>query len=110
MYPIVANVLVAIVEKPLTSFVVVELPLGVVRDRFIHRIVYRNRASAAQPASWFEDVVIRCVRYAFAHIPPKLARVFFSKRIALPLLKFRMLRHGYLRSLLHWVEVNKVNQ
>lgn len=100
----------AIVEKPLTSFAVVKLPLGVVRDRFIYRIVYRNRVSAGRPASWFEDVVIRCIRYAFAHIPPKLARVFFSKRIALPLLKFRMLRHGYLRSPVHWVEVNKVSQ
>lgn len=98
----------AIMEKALTLFVVVKLPLGVVRDRFFLRIVYRNGTSAGQPVSWFEDVVIRCIRYGFEYIPPKLARVFFSKQIALPLIKFRILRHGYVRSPVHWVEVNKV--
>ncbi|CAG8973002.1 hypothetical protein HYALB_00007849 [Hymenoscyphus albidus] len=66
-----------------------------------------NRSPFVQTASWFEDFIIRCVRYAFANIPANIGRVFFSKPVALPFLKFRMLRHGFLRSPIHWEEVNK---
>lgn len=61
-----------------------------------------------QQASWFEDIVIRCVRYAFAYIPASIGRVFFSKHVALPFFRFRMLRHGYFRSPFHWQEINMV--
>jgi hypothetical protein len=63
-----------------------------------------------QQASLFEDFVIRCVRYAFANIPSSIGRVFFSKMVALPFLRFRMLRHGYFRSPIQWREVEQVCQ
>ncbi|KAI1085767.1 alpha/beta-hydrolase [Whalleya microplaca] len=83
-------------------FLLFELPFQFVRERYLHK--RENQSQFLQKASAFEDVVIRCVRYAFAHIPPKVGRVFFSKPVALPFLKFRMLRHGYLRSPIHWNE------
>lgn len=57
-----------------------------------------------QRFSPFEDVAIRCIRYGFANIPPEVGRVFFSKQVALPFLRYRMLRHGYLRYPVHWSE------
>ncbi|TVY83874.1 Monoterpene epsilon-lactone hydrolase [Lachnellula suecica] len=66
----------------------------------------QNQTPFVQKASWFEDIVIRCVRYAFAYIPANIGRVFFSKPVSLPFLRFRMLRHGYFRSPIHWHEVN----
>lgn len=33
-------------------------------------------------------------RYAFANIDPKVGRVFLSKNVALPFLRFRMWRHA----------------
>jgi hypothetical protein len=59
-------------------------------------------------ASLFEDVVVRCIRYAFANIPPGIGRVFFAKEVALPFLWFRLLRHGYLGSPIHWREHQEV--
>lgn len=65
----------------------------------------RCQSPFVQDATAFEDVVIRCVRYAFANIPASVGRVFFSKLVALPFTRWRMLRHGYLR----WpVEVREV--
>lgn len=32
-------------------------------------------------------------------------RVFFSKAVALPFFKFRMLRHGYTKSPIPWREI-----
>lgn len=55
-------------------------------------------------ASPFQDFVIRCVRYAFAYFPAKIGRVFFSKEVALPFFRFRMLRHGYRESPIKWHE------
>jgi acetyl esterase/lipase len=49
-------------------------------------------------------VVVRCVRYAFANIPPSIGHVFFCKQVALPFLGWRMLRHGQLTPPLHWEE------
>ena len=59
-------------------------------------------------ATLFEDFVVRCIRYAFAEMPAKIGRVFFSKPVALPFLRFRMLRHGYLRSPIRWHEISEV--
>ncbi|KAI1877979.1 uncharacterized protein JN550_000161 [Neoarthrinium moseri] len=83
-------------------FLLFQLPLGFINERFF---VSRKKQSAfVQIASPFEDFVIRCVRYAFANLPPKVGRVFFSKPVALPFLRFRMLRHGFLKSPVHWHE------
>ena len=50
-----------------------------------------------QKATFFQDLVIRCVRFAFAKLPAKVGRVFFSKWVAWPFFRWRLLRHGYLR-------------
>lgn len=63
-----------------------------------------DRPAFVQQASPFEDFVVRCVRYAFANIPPKVGRVFFGKKVALPWLRWRLLRHGHLRSPIFWKE------
>lgn len=52
--------------------------------------------------------MVRCVRYAFANIPPRIGRVFFAREVALPFLWFRLLRHGYLGSPIHWWEHREV--
>jgi acetyl esterase/lipase len=39
-------------------------------------------------------------------MPAFIGRVFFSKQVSLPFLRFRMLRHGYLRCPLPWREVS----
>jgi acetyl esterase/lipase len=93
------------ISHSLTSVTVIQLPLGFLYD---HLILPRSKSSPfVQQASWFEDVVIRCVRYAFAYIPASIGRVFFSKPVSLPFLRFRMLRHGYLHSPIHWKEINR---
>jgi hypothetical protein len=69
----------------------------------------KSRSPFAQQATWFEDFIVRCVRYAFAEIPASIGRVFFSKPVALPFLRFRMLKHGYLRPPIHWHEIKKVS-
>ncbi|KAH8673914.1 Alpha/Beta hydrolase protein [Xylariales sp. PMI_506] len=83
-------------------FLLFQLPRDFVRDRYL--VAYGNRSPFVQVASPFEDFVIRCVRYAFAHLQPNVGRVFFSKAVAVPFLRFRMLRHGYLKSPVHWHE------
>ncbi|KAI1450758.1 alpha/beta-hydrolase [Annulohypoxylon stygium] len=85
-------------------FLLLKLPYSFIRERFL--IGYNKQSPFVQKATPFEDFVIRCVRYAFANIPPKVGRVFFSKPVALPFLRFRILRHGYLRSPVHWNEYN----
>lgn len=45
-----------------------------------------------------------CVRYAFRDIPASVVRIFFSKTVALPFMRWRMLRHGYLRAPVQWRE------
>lgn len=92
--------------QSLTWISVLKLPLGFIYDHFI--ISSGRRNPFVQQASWFEDVVIRCVRYAFTFIPASIGRVFFSKPVSLPFMRFRMLRHGYLRSPIKWREVKKV--
>jgi acetyl esterase/lipase len=60
-----------------------------------------------QHASIFEDIVVRCVRYAFARIPASIGRVFFSKWVVYPFFRFRLLRHGYLTSPIQYSEINR---
>ncbi|GAW11163.1 hypothetical protein ANO14919_005050 [Xylariales sp. No.14919] len=79
-----------------------QLPYHFIRERYF--LKYENRSPFVQQASPFEDFVIRCVRYAFANIPPRVGRLFFSKPVALPFLRFRMLRHGYIKSPVYWHE------
>ncbi|KAJ8068128.1 hypothetical protein OCU04_003699 [Sclerotinia nivalis] len=86
-------------------FLIIKLPLSFIKDRFLTS--YKKRSPFIQQASWFEDIVIRCVRYTFAYIPANIGRVFFSKAVALPFLRFRMLRHGFINSPIHWHEVNQ---
>ncbi|RYP17522.1 hypothetical protein DL765_004486 [Monosporascus sp. GIB2] len=83
-------------------FLLIRLPYEFIHERFF---VSRNdQTPFVRNATPFEDFVIRCVRYAFANIPPGIGRVFFSKPVALPFLRFRMLRHGYLRCPVRWHE------
>lgn len=85
---------------------VFQLPSGFIHERFLLRP--DAQPAFVRQASPFEDIVVRCVRYAFANISPKVGRVFFGKRVALPWLRWRMLRHGYLRSPVHWREYRSV--
>lgn len=85
---------------------VIKLPLSLIKDRVLTGRPRRN--PFVQQATWFEDIVVRCVRYAFAFIPARIGRVFFSKMVALPFLRFRMLRHGYFKAPIHWQEIKMV--
>lgn len=86
---------------------VVRMPLQFFKEHVL--TPKRKRSPFVQQASIFEDVVIRCVRYAFANIPATVGRVFFSKSVALPFIRFRMLRHGYLQSAVQYEEVKEKN-
>ncbi|KAF2836654.1 alpha/beta-hydrolase [Patellaria atrata CBS 101060] len=81
-----------------------QLPYQFLRERYFTEKTYQT--PFVQRSTAFQDLVIRCVRYAFAFMPAYIGRVFFSKAVALPFLRFRMLRHGYLRSPLAWKELN----
>lgn len=83
-------------------FLVFELPVTFLYERYL--LKKEDRPAFVQQASPFEDFVVRCVRYAFANIPPKVGRVFFGKKVALPWLRWRLLRHGHLRSPIFWKE------
>jgi hypothetical protein len=82
---------------------VLQLPFQFVYERYF--VAPEKRSPFARNATFFHDVVIRCVRYAFANIPASVGRVFFSKAVAYPFLRFRLLRHGYLRSSIFFQEV-----
>ncbi|KKY33306.1 putative alpha beta-hydrolase [Diaporthe ampelina] len=64
-------------------FLVFELPVTFLYERYF--LKKEEQPEFVQQASPFEDFVVRCVRYAFANIPPKVGRVFFGKNVALPL-------------------------
>lgn len=81
-------------------------PYQFIKERYL--TPREKRSSFVQRATPFQDFVIRCVRYAFANMPAYIGRVFFSKAVSLPFLRFRMLRHGYLRPPIPWREVNRV--
>ncbi|EDU42765.1 repeatmulti-domain protein [Pyrenophora tritici-repentis] len=86
---------------------VLVIPYQFVRRRFL--IPYEHRSPFVKKATPFQDLVIRFVRYAFANMPAFLGRVFFSKAVSLPFLRFRMLRHGIFTSPLRWTEVKRPN-
>ncbi|KAM4055257.1 steryl acetyl hydrolase [Hirsutella rhossiliensis] len=96
---LVRTCLVALQALP---FLVLQLPFQLVRDRLARPM--SPTASLPHESTVFEDVVVRCVRYAFRAIPTSVNRVFFSKGVALPFLRWRMLRHGYLDCPVHWHE------
>ncbi|KAK4623842.1 Putative steryl acetyl hydrolase mug81 [Fulvia fulva] len=81
------------------------MPLELIRERYL--TPKEKRSPFVQRATLFQDVVIRCVRYAFADIPSIVGKVFFSKWVSLPFMKFRMLRHGIWKSPIYWREVNR---
>ncbi|KAF7502898.1 hypothetical protein GJ744_004936 [Endocarpon pusillum] len=74
-------------------FLILQLPYQFMQERYL---TGRDEQSPfVQRATVFQDIVIRCVRYAFAHMPVKIGRVFFSKQVAYPFFRFRLLRHGH---------------
>ncbi|TKA82792.1 hypothetical protein B0A55_01772 [Friedmanniomyces simplex] len=81
------------------------LPYQLLRERYLTSGPHQS--PFVRHATLFQDLVIRCVRYAFARIPASIGKVFFSKNVALPFLRFRMLRHGYWRSPIYWREVDR---
>lgn len=83
-------------------FLLFRLPVSLARNRLLRPRAKRPPFVAR--ASLFEDLVIRCVRYAFANIPASVGRVFFCKGVSQPFLLWRMARHGYLRSSGMWAE------
>ncbi|KAL9566102.1 hypothetical protein ACKAV7_010284 [Fusarium commune] len=85
-------------------FLLIRLPYEFITDRYLTHST--RQLAFTQTATVFEDLVIRCVRYAFANIPARVGRVFFGKHVALPFIHWRMLRHGYIRSPVHYREYN----
>ncbi|KAF1834917.1 alpha/beta-hydrolase [Decorospora gaudefroyi] len=83
------------------------IPLQFIHERFL--TPPERRAPFVQKATPFQDLVIRFVRYAFANMPAFLGRVFFSKAVSLPFLRFRMLRHGIVTSPIRWTEIKRPN-
>ncbi|KAF3073103.1 putative steryl acetyl hydrolase mug81 [Trichoderma lentiforme] len=84
-------------------FLLVTLPIQFVWNRYC-RSYASHKSSYLKGSTIFEDVVIRCVRYAFASIPANVGRVFFSKDVALPFLIWRMKRHGFKDFPVYWKE------
>ncbi|KAF8466656.1 hypothetical protein BDZ91DRAFT_724745 [Kalaharituber pfeilii] len=86
-------------------FLAFELPCQILYERYLsnpkHRLAWTLRASL------FQDVVVRCVRYAFRNIDPKVGRVFLSKDVALPFLRFRIWRHPPSTTSISWDEVEE---
>ncbi|KIX07910.1 uncharacterized protein Z518_02564 [Rhinocladiella mackenziei CBS 650.93] len=95
--------LVATVSLRVIPFLVLQLPYQLVRERYFTK--RDQRSPFTQHATIFQDIVVRCVRYAFANIPASVGRVFFSKWVAHPFFRFRLLRHGYLRCPMFYREV-----
>ncbi|KAM7195737.1 putative xylulose kinase [Rhypophila sp. PSN 637] len=81
---------------------VFRLPASFIFERYILQLT--RRPAFVKRASPFEDFVVRCVRHAFANLPPRIGRVFFSKAVSLPFLRYRLLRHGYVHSPISWRE------
>ncbi|KAL7270326.1 hypothetical protein RUND412_006973 [Rhizina undulata] len=89
------NVFACVVQA--LPFLVLELPTQLIRERFFTEEAYQQPFT--RRSTLFQDIIIRCVRYAFTNIPSRIGRVFFSRGVALPFLRFRMMRHGYGRNL-----------
>ncbi|KAJ4319172.1 hypothetical protein N0V94_004045 [Neodidymelliopsis sp. IMI 364377] len=88
---------------PALPFIALVIPYQFVRERYV--LSFEQRSPFVKKATPFQDFVIRCVRYAFANMPASIGRVFFSKGVSLPFLRFRMLRHGIVTSPIRWTEV-----
>lgn len=82
--------------------IVFELPVSFIVERYFTHP--SKQLPFTQGATAFEDFVIRCVRYAFRYFPARVGRVFFSKYVSLGFLRWRMLRHGHVRSPVHYRE------
>lgn len=80
------------------------LPFRLISERLL--TPRKHQSPFVRQASPFQDFVIRCVRYAFARFPAEIGRVFFSRPVALPFLRWRMLRFGYLHSPVQWKDVD----
>lgn len=91
----------------LIAFKAILIPYQFIRERFL--VPHEHRAPFVKKATPFQDFVIRFVRYAFANMPAFLGRVFFSKAVSLPFLRFRMLRHGIVTSPIRWTEIKRPN-
>lgn len=83
------------------------IPYQFIRERFF--VARELRTPFVQKATPFQDLVIRFVRFAFANMPAFLGRVFFSKPVSLPFLRFRMLRHGIVTAPIRWTEIKRPN-
>jgi len=81
------------------------MPYEFINERYL---TYNSGQSPwVRHATPFQDIVIRCVRYAFAFIPATIGKVFFSKNVAMPFFHFRKFRHGYWNSTIHWEEIGR---
>jgi acetyl esterase/lipase len=89
---------------PAVPSLLFQMPYSLIRERYL--VPPEDRNPFVQRATGFQDLVIRCVRYAFEFMPAHIGRVFFSKAVALPFLRFRMLRHGILLPSPAWYEIN----
>ncbi|KAK8252291.1 Alpha/Beta hydrolase protein [Phyllosticta capitalensis] len=90
---------------PALPHLAIILPCQFVQERFL--TPSESRSPFVQRATPFQDFVIRYVRYAFAFMPASIGRVFFSKPVSLPFMRWRMMRHGYLHSPITWREVKE---
>lgn len=90
---------------PAIPHLAIIVPYNFLRERYL--TPFRSRSPFVQKATPFQDFVVRYVRYAFAFMPASIGRVFFSKPVSFPFLRWRMLRHGYLRSPIAWREVKE---
>ncbi|PSK46155.1 hypothetical protein B9Z65_5123 [Elsinoe australis] len=86
-------------------FLIFVMPHELITERYFAHPT--GRSPFSRRATLFQDIVIRCVRYAFARIPAMIGKVFFSKPVALPFFFFRKLRHFIIHSPIHWHEVKR---
>ncbi|EHY56400.1 hypothetical protein ABEF92_006644 [Exophiala dermatitidis] len=84
-------------------FLVFQLPFHLIKERLLTE--KEKQSPFTQHATFFQDVVVRCVRYAFAKIPASVGRVFFSKWVSYPFFRYRLLRHGHLHCPMFYTEI-----
>jgi len=78
-----------------TTWSVFRLPLSYLWARL--SLVDKDAPPFSQ-ASFFEDIVLRCVKYAFANVDYRVGRVFFSKDVAAKFYRYRLASRGWLSS------------
>jgi len=97
------------IQKNLISILGWRMPVDIIKERYLTK---QNRQSAfTRRSTLFQALVVACMRYGFACVPIRIGRVFFTKGVALPFLRFRMFRHGYIWHLRHrplWREISLV--